>query len=102
MEWGLQGPLRLAVWIPGHILTPDPLDLVLTIEPVAGFLHFLKERVPSVREEGAWLCEGSCSLFVEPADISVFSIFSLPFLLGLSQPVPSVGSLAASSSYALL
>lgn len=102
MEWGLQGSLRLAVWIPGHILTPDPLDSVLTIKPVAGFLHFLKERVPSVRVERAWLCQGSCSLFVEPADISVFSIFSLAFLLGLSQPMPSIGALAASSSYASL
>lgn len=70
MEWGLQGALRLATGILGHIFTPGPLDSALMIKPVAGALHFLKEGVPpSVRVERVRLSQGRCSLLVARADV---------------------------------
>lgn len=92
MEWGLQGILRLATWIPGHRSTPGPLEPILIVRPVLGPFQVLKEGV-HFRESGEGMAvPGWIALLVESVQISVvFSILSLAFPLCLSQPVPQIG-----------
>lgn len=83
LEWGLQEAPRLATGIPGHMLTPDPLDPSLTVKPVAGPFCFLKEGAPLPGEKRGPGCPG-WNVHIS----SAFSVLSLAFPLCLSQPVP--------------
>lgn len=95
MEWGLQEAPRLATGIPGHMLTPDPLDPSLTVKPVAGPFCFLKEGAPLPGEKRGPGCPGwNVHQCVQRSFIGL-SPLPLP-------ACPSEGSLAAPCPYALL